>query len=140
MSPLKTLPIIQTRKHNQQAVLDTVLLIVPQNGYYTGFQGLVQTEPLGIEFVAGAVTPVVKQVLIHDDRIRPGGWREKIAKHPPSMIGVGCQYTADVPTAKRLIQALREEVGWDVPIIVGGHHIGLRPSDLFIPEVTAIVR
>jgi hopanoid C-3 methylase len=27
-----------------------------------------------------------------------------------------------------------------VPIIVGGHHIGLRPADVFMPEVTAIIR
>ncbi len=134
------LPVLLTKEVNEDPYLDTVLLIVPQNGYYTGFQGLVQTEPLGIEFIAGAVTPLVKDVFIHDDRIRPGGWRDKIRAHPPSMIGVGCQYTADVPAVRKLVKAIREEIGNDVPIIVGGHHIGLRPADLFVSEINAIVR
>ncbi|HUZ75956.1 MAG TPA: radical SAM protein [Chloroflexota bacterium] len=133
------LPVI-SKQVGEAPSLDTVLLIVPQNGYYTGFQGLVQTEPLGIEFIAGAVTPLVKDVYIHDDRIAPGSWRDKVRQHPPSLVGIGCQYTADVPAVRKLLQALREEIGPDVPIIIGGHHIGLRPADLFVPEVTAIVR
>ncbi|MBV8087774.1 MAG: cobalamin-dependent protein [Chloroflexi bacterium] len=131
-----SLNILPTR----EAALDSVLLIVPQNGYYTGFQGLVQTEPLGIEFVAGAVSDTVKTVQIHDDRVKPGGWRDKVRKNPPDLVGIGCQYTADVPIVKQLAREVREEVGPDVPIIVGGHHIGLRPSDVFMPEVTAVVR
>lgn len=135
-----TLPVIQTHNAAERAHLDNVLLIVPQNGYYTGFQGLVQTEPLGVEFVAGAVSDVAKNVQIHDDRIRPGGWRDKARKNPPDMVGIACQYTADVPVVKRLAREVRELLGPDVPIVVGGHHIGLRPSDVFMPEVTAIVR
>ncbi len=135
-----SLPVIQTRELNEKPCVDNILLIVPQNGYYTGFQGLVQTEPLGIEYVAGAVSHLAKNVQIHDDRVRPGGWRDKAAKHPPDIVGIGCQYTADVPVVKRLVREVRELVGPDVPIIIGGHHIGLRPSDVYAPEVTAIVR
>jgi hopanoid C-3 methylase len=119
--------------------LGTVLLVVPENGYYAGFHGLAQTEPLGIEFVAGAITDLVDQVLIHDDRVCPGEWREVIRRTPPDLIGVSCQYTADVPAVRALVTKLHEETGGDVPIVVGGHHIGLRPADLFVPEVTAIV-
>jgi radical SAM superfamily enzyme YgiQ (UPF0313 family) len=137
---LHTLPVIQTRNVAERECLDSVLLIVPQNGYYTGFQGLVQTEPLGVEYVAGAVSDLVKDVRIHDDRIRPGGWREKIRKQPPDLVGIGCQYTADVPVARQLAREVREMLGPNVPIVVGGHHIGLRPSDMFVPEVSAIIR
>jgi radical SAM superfamily enzyme YgiQ (UPF0313 family) len=137
---LLPLPIIQPRGVRRQAALNNVLLIVPQNGYYTGFQGLVQTEPLGIEYVAGAISDIVKDVRIHDDRIRPRGWRDKVRASPPDLVGIGCQYTADVPVVKQLAREVREAVGPDVPIIVGGHHIGLRPSDVFIEEVTAVVR
>lgn len=122
-----------------QPLLNSVLLIEPQNGYYTGFQGLVQTEPLGLEFVAGAITPFVKDVQIHDDRIKPDGWKEKANKNPPDIIGIRCNYTADVPTVRNLVKAVRKEVGKDVPIIIGGHHISLRPEDMFIPEVSAVV-
>jgi radical SAM superfamily enzyme YgiQ (UPF0313 family) len=41
---------------------------------------------------------------------------------------------------KHLAREIREEVGPDVPIVVGGHHIGLRPSDVFMSEVNAVVR
>jgi len=137
---LISLPVIQTRKLAERECLDNVLLIVPQNGYYTGFQGLVQTEPLGIEYVAGAASDLAKNVQIHDDRIRPGGWRDKVRHNPPDLVGIGCQYTADVPVVKKLAQEVRELVGPDVPIIVGGHHIGLRPADAFTAEISAIVR
>jgi len=137
---LHKLPVIQTRNVAERECLDNVLLIVPQNGYYTGFQGLVQTEPLGVEYVAGAVSDLAKNVQIHDDRIRPGGWRDKIRKNPPDLVGIGCQYTADVPVARTLAREVREMVGPNVPIVVGGHHIGLRPADMFMPEVSAVVR
>jgi hopanoid C-3 methylase len=135
-----SLPVIQTRNVNERPALDNVLLIVPQNGYYTGFQGLVQTEPLGIEYVAGAVSDLARHVDIHDDRIRTGGWRDKARKNPPDLVGIGCQYTADVPVVKKLVREVRDLLGPDVPIVVGGHHIGLRPGDVFMPEVDAIVR
>jgi radical SAM superfamily enzyme YgiQ (UPF0313 family) len=125
---------------NREPRLGTVLLVVPENGYYAGFHGLALTEPLGVEFVAGAITDLVDRVVIHDDRVDTGGWRELIRQTPPSLIGVSCQYTADVPTVRALIADIHEATGGDVPIVVGGHHIGLRPSDLFVPEVSAIVR
>jgi radical SAM superfamily enzyme YgiQ (UPF0313 family) len=137
---LVALPVVQTRNVAERECIGNVLLIVPQNGYYTGFQGLVQTEPLGIEYVAGAVSDLAKHVDIHDDRIRPGGWRDKARRNPPDLVGIGCQYTADVPVVRKLAQEVRELLGPDVPIVIGGHHIGLRPSDVFMPEVSAIVR
>lgn len=124
---------------HRQPLVDNVLLIEPKNGYYTGFQGLVQTEPLGLEFVAGAITPLVKDVQIHDDRIKPDGWKEKVNKNPPDIIGIRCNYTADVPTVRKLARAVRQEVGKETPIVIGGHHISLRPQDVFIPEVNAVV-
>lgn len=134
MAPLEIRPELRS-----QPFVNNVLLIEPQNGYYTGFQGLVQTEPLGLEFVAGAITPLVKDVQIHDDRIKPSGWKETINKNPPDVIGIRCNYTADVPTVRNLAKAVRNEVGEDIPIIIGGHHISLRPEDMFIPEVSAVV-
>src|SRR5690348_7404087 len=119
-------------------VLDRVWLIEPQNGYYAGFQGLVQTEPLGLELLAGAITPLVRDVRIHDDRADPGGWRERLRRFPPDLVGVRCNYTADVPVVQRLVRDLRTELGREVPLVAGGHHISLRPSDLFLPEVDAI--
>jgi radical SAM superfamily enzyme YgiQ (UPF0313 family) len=120
-------------------MLERVWLVEPQNGYYAGFQGLVQTEPLGLEFLAGAITPLVRDVRIHDDRAAADGWRDGLRAYPPDLVGVRCNYTADVPVVRRLIENLREELGPGVPIVAGGHHVSLRPSDLFMPEVDAIV-
>ena len=75
---------------SRRASLNNVLLIVPQNGYYTGFQGLVQTEPLGIEYVAGGVSDLAKNVQIHDGRIKPGGWRDKARRNSPDVVCIGC--------------------------------------------------
>lgn len=125
--------------------LNHVMLMEPQNGVYTGFQGLVRTEPLGLQYIAGAIAPLdpsqhqyVKDVSIHDDRIQPGGWKEKMKQNPPDMIGIKCNYTADVPIVYKLVKEIREEVGKDIPIVIGGHHISLRPSDVFIEGVDAV--
>lgn len=120
-------------------VVNRVSLIEPENGYYTGFQGLVRTEPLGLEYIAGAVTPLAHDVRIYDDRIKPGVWRERMRELPPDIVGIRCNYTADVPAVRKLAREVREELRSDVPIIIGGHHISLRPTDVFIPEVSAVV-
>ena len=126
--------------------LKNVALIEPQNGIYTGFQGLVRTEPLGLEYIAGAICSldtnqprVVEEVTIFDDRLAPGEWREKMRQNPPDMIGIRLSYTADVPIVHKLVRDIREEVGSDIPVVIGGHHISLRPSDAFIDGVNAVV-
>ncbi len=141
------LPVIQTTEAGpRKPMLNNVMLIEPRNGYYTGFQDLVRTEPLGLEYIAGALVSndpnaprYVNDVQIHDDRIQPGGWVDKIRQTPPDLVGIRCNYTADVKTVQNLVRQVRHEVGKDVPIIVGGHHISLRPEDIFIPEADAVV-
>lgn len=138
--PTAEIPLVNVNRQTPaKKHLERVTLIEPQNGYYTGFQGLVQTEPLGLEFVAGAVSDMVGDVRIHDDRVNPEGWKDKFRQNPPDMIGIRCNYTADVPTVRKLVGEIRDEVGREVPIIIGGHHISLRPQDVFIPGVNAVV-
>ena len=118
--------------------LNRVALIEPPSGIYLGFEQLVRTEPLGLMQVAGAIKDRVKEVRIYDDRVKPGQWRQELGKNP-SMIGIRCNYTADVPTVNKLINDIAEAFGEDLPpIIIGGHHISLRPQDVFRPEVKAV--
>lgn len=133
----KDLPILQIGEL-QKPVVKKIALIVPQNGYYTGFQGLVQTEPLGVEYIAGAVRNLAQEVVIADSRVKPDDWKRKI--QGADMIGIACQYTADVPAVRDLVGEVNEETQGSVPVVVGGHHIGLRPSDLYMKGVSAIVR
>lgn len=126
--------------------LNNVMLIEPQNGVYTGFQGLVRTEPLALEYIAGAISPLdpnkprlVENVSIHDDRLQPGGWIEKMRREVPDMIGIKLGYTADVVIVRQLVRDIRKEVGKEIPIIIGGHHATVRPSDVFLDEVDAVV-
>lgn len=116
-----------------------VLLVEPKNKFYTGFQGLVQAEPLGLEYVAGSLGKAGIDVAIHDDRVDERDVVDRVRTEKPDLVGIRCNYTADVKTVQDYAERIRKEVGPDVPIIIGGHHISLRPRDMFTPDVTAVV-
>lgn len=118
--------------------IERTLLVEPKNGYYTGFQGIVQSGPLGLEYVAGAITPYT-DVRIFDDRVDKREIVDEIRNYRPDLVGIRCNYTADVLVVREYARKIREEVGADVPIVVGGHHISLRPQDMFTPDVSAVV-
>lgn len=116
-----------------------VLLISPNTGENEGFQVAARTEPLGLEYVAGAITGIVESVKIHDDSSDPGGWKEELNKLCPDIIGISCNYTVAVPQVRKLAREIREVVGKDILIVLGGHAISLRPSDGYTDNVDAIV-
>lgn len=125
-----------------QASVKNILLINPNNGGgngRNGFQVAARTEPTGLEYVAGAITDIVQEVALHDDASDPGGWKEKMNKFHPDIIGISCNYTVAVPETRKLAKEIREIVGKDVPIVVGGHAISLRPEYLHTEDVDAIV-
>lgn len=119
--------------------INNALLIVPQNGIYSGFQGLILAEHLGLEQIAGALTPLVKDVQIHDDRINPGGWAEITRKVHPDLVGFSCNYTADVTNTLNLIRKVRNNVGRESLFVVGGHHATHRPEDFLNEDVDVVV-
>lgn len=118
--------------------VERTLLIEPKNGFYAGFQGIVLSEPQGLEYVAGAVTPYT-DVRIFDGRVDNRDIIDEVRDYQPDLIGIRCNYTADVPVVREYVKRVRLEVGKDIPIVVGGHHISLRPSDMFVPDVSAVV-
>jgi len=126
-------------KEREKTLLKRVLLINPNHGGSEGFQVPARTEPLGLEYVAGAITDIVEDVRIHDDSAEPGGWKEEIRQHPPEFIGISCNYTVAIPEVKRLAKEIRKMLGKDIPIVIGGHAVSLKPDEMFIKEVDAIV-
>lgn len=125
--------------------LKHVAFVEPQSNVYPGFQGIVRTEPLGLEYIAGAICPLdpdkprlAESVTIYDDRVLPGEWLEGMRQNPPDMVGIRLSYTADVTRVHQLARAIKKEVGPDIPILVGGHHASLRPADMFIKEIAAV--
>ncbi len=130
---LTTLPMLT--KSEQHAL--SVLLVQPTNEYFVGFNRSVMVEPLGLEFIAGAVDDVAN-VAILDMRVDPNldAWIDKTRPH---MIGVTCAYTADVIPAVNAIRIARRKNPQAV-IIVGGHTASLAPEYFFdVPEVDYVV-
>lgn len=126
--------------------LKHVALVEPQSNIYPGFQGIVTLAPLGLEFIAGGICPLdpnkpqlVESVTIYDDRVVPGEWVKGMKRTPPDMVGIKLNYTADVTRVHQLARDIKKVVGRDVPILVGGHHASLRPADVFIKEIDAVV-
>jgi radical SAM superfamily enzyme YgiQ (UPF0313 family) len=124
-------------RRNLESGIKRVLFVEPQSGYSTGFNDTVRVETLGPEYLAASVHDVVECELA-DLRTPDGDLTGHIERFHPDLIALKCGYTTDVPVVADLARQIRAmEPG--LPIIVGGHHISLSPSDLYIPEIDAIV-
>lgn len=113
-----------------------VLLVQPKNEYLVGFNETVMVEPLGLEFLAGAIDDLV-DVSIIDMRIDHDleAW---LAQTKAGIVGVTCGYTADVPVVRNVVRRVKR-YNPELVVVVGGHHASLSPEDFFLPEVDYIV-
>ena len=114
-----------------------VLLIEPPNNLCVGFNATVVVEPLGLEYLAGAVSDIAN-VRIHDMRVDPTPLQRVLEEHRPDVVGIRENYTVDVESVKDVARQVKE-IAPDVPVVVGGHHVSLSPQDAFVPSVDAIV-
>lgn len=121
---LTTLPMM-TRSEQRNL---SVLLVQPTNEYFVGFNRSVCVEPLGLEFIAGAVEDIA-DVAVVDMRIDPdlGAWIDRVQPH---FVGVTCAYTADIIPAINAIRIARRKNPQAV-IAVGGHTASLAPEYFF---------
>lgn len=114
-----------------------VLLLEPPNNLSVGFNATVVVEPLGLEYIAGAVSDIA-DVDIHDMRVDSSPLKQVIDEYKPDVIGIRENYTVDVESVKNVAREIKS-VAPEVPLVVGGHHVSLSPQDAFVSDVDAIV-
>lgn len=114
-----------------------VLLIEPPNNLFVGFNATVVVEPLGLQYIAGAVSDLAN-VCIYDMRVDSRPLKQAMEEFPPELVGIRLNYTVDVALVKQVARQIKA-LAPDVPVIVGGHHVTLCPEDAFTPDVDAIV-
>ncbi|MCL4508521.1 MAG: B12-binding domain-containing radical SAM protein [Chloroflexi bacterium] len=93
-------------------------------------------EPLGLEFLAGAIDDLV-DVSIIDMRIEQN-LEQRLSATQAGIVGVTCGYTADVPVVRNVVRRVKR-YNPEIVVIVGGHHASLSPEDFFISEIDYIV-
>ena len=114
-----------------------VLLIEPPNSLSVGFNATVVVEPLGLQYVAGAISDIA-QVRIYDMRVDPTPLSAVMKEFKPSLVGIRENYTVDVAAVSDVARQVKS-IDPDVPVVIGGHHVSLSPQDAFIPQVDAVV-
>lgn len=114
-----------------------VLLIEPPNNLFVGFNATVVVEPLGLQYIAGAISDLAS-VRIYDMRVDPKPLATVMEEFKPDLVGIRENYTVDVPSVRDVAQQVKR-VAPEVPVVVGGHHVSLVPEDAFSPHVDAIV-
>ncbi len=124
-------------RRNLESGIRRVLFVEPQSGYSTGFNDTVRVETLGLEYLAGAVRDVAACELA-DLRTPDADLPSHIERFQPDLIALKCGYTTDVPVVRQLARDIKA-IDRELPIVVGGHHISLSPSDLYVPEIDVIV-
>ena len=114
-----------------------VLLVQPAQNRTLGLQQLARVEPLGLEMLAGALVGA-HEVALLDLRIEPDGLPAALAEVRPALVGISSTFTIDLPRTLAIARAVK---AWDhrTVVVVGGHHVSLRPADALDPAIDAVV-
>ena len=114
-----------------------VLLVQPDQNRSLGLQQLARVEPLGLEMLAGALRGA-HEVALLDQRLDPEGLPLALADVRPEVLGITSSFTIDLP---RTLAIARTAKAADARtfVVVGGHHVSLRPTDALDPAIDAIV-
>ncbi len=118
-----------------------ILFIEPKSGYSTGFNDTVRVETLGPEYLAEAANGVGIESKLLDLRTNRGqawGLDGAMSEVDPQVVAIKCGYTTDVPEVIKLAKQIKK-MDPKMPVIVGGHHASLSPSDLFSPYIDGII-
>jgi radical SAM superfamily enzyme YgiQ (UPF0313 family) len=114
-----------------------VLLVQPNQERTRGFQRMACLEPLGLEMIAGALSPRHEVGLV-DLRLEPNRLAATLADFRPDVVGISANFSTDIYQAVGVAEAVRE-LAPEAYVIVGGHHPSLRPTDFYHAAVDAIV-
>lgn len=114
-----------------------ILLIEPPNNLFVGFNATVVVEPLGLQYIAGAVSDIAS-VRIYDMRVDSSPISAVFEEFQPDLVGIRLNYTVDVPSVRSVAEQVKR-LAPEVPVIVGGHHVSLVPADAHSPYIDGIV-
>jgi len=97
-----------------------VLLVWPRNERASLNDDMSCCEPLGLEYVAGALRDH-HDVEILDERLDPPLQEWAVDQEPPDVVGIAIPFTASIRPSRRVSQIARSL--WPSAVIVlGGHH------------------
>ncbi|HVP35829.1 MAG TPA: radical SAM protein [Terriglobales bacterium] len=112
-----------------------VLLIYPDTSPESVIpKKLINIEPLGLEYLAGAIPEHEVEIL---DMKMENSWERKIEQFQPDVIGI----TGTVIHTYRILEVLRKtkQLNPRTLTVVGGTHATLRPEDFNSPFVDVII-
>ena len=112
-----------------------ILLVQPDsNKTCIGFKRLARPEPLALETIAGAAPD--HDVQIFDMRAE-SDLETALKQFQPDVVGA-TGFTAEVPHAQEICRTVRRELP-GAKMIVGGHHVSMRPDEFDGPQVDYVV-
>ena len=115
-----------------------VAFLKPHTGGVLGLEMITFVEPLGLEYVAGALEPEGHECIILDLRLE--GVENGLAKckdFDPAVVGLQCNFTTERFRTLELTQRLRRELP-EAFIIVGGHDASREPTWFHDPSIDAV--
>jgi len=105
-----------------------ISLIKPHTGGVLGLEMITFVEPLGLEYVAGALEPEGHRCQIVDLRI--DGVDAGVARcraFEPQVVGLQCNFTTERFRTVEVARRIKRELG-DVFVVVGGHDASRDPA------------
>ncbi len=114
-----------------------ILLVQPDQNHTIGLQQLARVEPLGLEMLAGALVDA-HDVALLDLRVRPGDLAHVLDDVRPDVVGITSTFTIDLPRTLEIARTVKAHDPRTF-VVVGGHHVSLRPADASDPAIDAIV-
>ena len=113
-----------------------ILLVQPDQNRSIGLQQLARVEPLGLEMLAGALVDR-HEVALLDLRVEPDGLRRALDYVRPDLVGITSSFTIDLPRTLEIARTVKARDPRTF-VVVGGHHVSLRPSDARDAAIDAI--
>ena len=114
-----------------------VLLVQPNQVRTRGYQRMACLEPLGLEMIAGALSPRHEVGLV-DLRLEPNRLAAALTEFRPAVVGISANFTTDVYQALGAAEAVRE-LAPEAYVVMGGCHSSMQPGDFHHAAVDAIV-
>jgi magnesium-protoporphyrin IX monomethyl ester (oxidative) cyclase len=109
-----------------------ILLVQPPQGTRFGLSRILTGEPLGLECVGGAVRSRGYDAEVVDLRLDSWKALDRAIDDPPAAVGISCAFTTDVYPSLEVARFLKERRP-ELPVVVGGHHASLVPTDFLYP-------
>lgn len=115
-----------------------IALLKPPIGGILGLEMLTFVEPLGLEYLVGALEPEGHDCLVLDLRIDgEDAGLEACRRHDPDLVGIQCNFTTERNRAMRVARRVRGLLP-EAFILLGGHDASRSPEWFLQPPVDAV--